>query len=624
MYCFVPFDSANLHADDPFCRAATGEHFAACRQTPNITVKMRIPSLSGVRVVRSLIKCSLGVANACRKSKRMAASHQESKPSSRQRMNTRIITPVSAQLRIAGGLSVIAGLIWPIQAGALAWAVSGWVYGDNARTGPAVLIFVLGGLVRAFLNHRAGRHLFDAADQTITRERAALISREARARASVGSAEIAALLVQKLPLLQPWITRYHVATVRVFVLPITLMLLTFWFSWVAGLVLLVAGPLIPVFMALVGMAAAQASRRQMVEIGAMNAMLMDRLSAMLDIRLLGASDRATVDFANRADALRLKTMAVLRVAFLSSSVLELFSAIGIAMVAVFVGFTLLGEIGFGSWGTPLGLGEGLFLLLIAPEYFQPFRDLAAAWHDRAAGMSVVEELEALDNAQRVSFLGKAEASQPLQGPLTVELSEATVRLSNQLLTLPNLQFRATDTLALIGPSGVGKSTTLAAIAGLVPLDSGRISVCGIALDTTSADAWRARVALIPQLPHFPDQSLQRWLDPQDSGVDPWPALELAGADRIVARLPDSLDTRLGETGGGVSGGEARRLLVARAILSGRELILADEPTADLDRETAALVIGVLTRLKDQGRSLIVATHDPRLADAMDQIVEMQP
>ncbi len=151
---------------------------------------------------------------------------------------------------------------------------------------------------------------------------------------------------------------------------------------------------------------------------------------------------------------------------------------------------------------------------------------------------------------------------------------------------------------------------------------GRILVNGVPLDDSTADAWRAGIALIPQAPHFPDQTLRKWLDPEGSGKDPWSALKLAAADGIVGRLPDGLDTRLGETGGGVSGGEARRLLITRAIVSGRELILADEPTADLDPETARLVILSLTRLKQQGRSLIVATHDPALAAAMDRIVEI--
>lgn len=546
--------------------------------------------------------------------------------SQRQRAKERIIAPVARDLRVAGALSVFAGALWPLQAGAIAWAVAGWVDGlpPMERAWPAALVFVACGVVRAAIEHLSGGILFRAADRTVAREREALIRREARAPAGSGSAAVASLVVQKLPLLGPWITRYHVAMTRVSVLPLLLVALAFWFSWVVGLTLLVAGPLIPVFMALVGMAAEDASRRQMDEIGSMNAMLMDRLSAMLDIRLLGAAERAADDFSERAETLRERTMEVLRIAFLSSTVLELFSAIGVAMVALIVGFMLLGVIGYGTWGTPLTLGEGLFLLLIAPDFFQPMRDLAAAWHDRAAGYAVVADLDALDAEARIPFVGEARAAAPLPGTMTVVFDGAVAGLRGVDVALPDVSLNAGETLALTGPSGVGKSTALAAIAGLVPLKAGRIEVCGRPLDAETADAWRARIAFVPQRPHFPDVTLGEWLDVRGTGGDAWPALRLADADGIVNRLPDGLATRLGETGGGVSGGEARRLMLARAVLSGGDLVLADEPTADLDPETAERIITALKRLNADGRAVIVATHDPALARAMDRQLELTP
>ncbi|WP_211222280.1 ABC transporter transmembrane domain-containing protein [Sediminimonas qiaohouensis] len=244
--------------------------------------------------------------------------------SQRARTKDRIIAPVAADVRKAGWLAVLGGAIWPVQAACIAWAVSGWAAGapPMETAAPAAALFMAGGLLRAALEHRSGRLLFRAADQTIAREREALIRREARAISATGSAGIAAMAVEKLPLLQPWITRYHVAMTRVSILPLLLLVLAFSVSWVAGLVLLVAGPLIPVFMALVGMAAEDASRRQMEEIGSLNELTMERLTAMLDIRLLGAADRVTADFSERAETLRTRTMAVLRIAFLSSTVLE--------------------------------------------------------------------------------------------------------------------------------------------------------------------------------------------------------------------------------------------------------------------------------------------------------------
>jgi ATP-binding cassette subfamily C protein CydD len=542
----------------------------------------------------------------------------------RRRAKERIIAPVARQLNLAGWLSVGAGALWPIQAAAIAWAVSLWTAGEPALGSAvtAALVFMGCAFVRAALEHRSGALLFDAADQTIARERENLISREARARTAAGSAQIAALVVQKLPLLQPWITRYHVAMLRASVLPLLLLALAFSQSWVVGLTLLVAGPLIPLFMALVGMAAEDAAKRQMNEIASMNDMVMDRLSAMLDIRLLGAFDRAAADFELRANTLRERTMAVLRVAFLSSTVLELFSALGVAMVAVFVGFTLLGEIGFGSWGGGLTLGQGLFLLLIAPDYFQPLRDLAAAWHDRAAGFAVVADLDELDAADRIGFVGYAEPCAPLAGPISVKSEGAVARVADSEVIVPDLSICQGQSVAIVGPSGAGKTTTLATIAGLVPLASGEIQVNGQSLDVRTADPWRTRLALVPQRPHFPDETLQEWLDPRGTGADPTSALEMAAALDIVARLPNGLATRLGESGGGVSGGEARRLLLARAIMTGASLILADEPTADLDADTADTIIKSFRSFQDAGGTVIVATHDTRLAAAMDERIEV--
>lgn len=551
---------------------------------------------------------------------------QQTETKQRQRaISARLFGPVGGALRTASALSVLAGALWPFQAAILAWIVSGWATGGVGltQTLAGAGAFLLAALLRALLEHRAGGILFRAAETVISGERATLLRREARARAPVGSAAVAALVVQKLPLLRPWITRYRVAMARVAVLPLLYLALALWFSWAVALILLAAGPLIPVFMALVGMAAEDASRRQLDEISDMNDMLMDRLSASLDIRLLGASARAADDFATRAEGLRARTMAVLRIAFLSSTVLELFAAIGVAMVAVFVGFTLLGELRFGTWGAPLTLGPGLFLLLIVPEFFQPMRDLSAVWHDRASGLSVLSELDEMERAPRLELLGTGRAVAPLPGPLRVEVRGAAVALPGRLpLRLPDLTLRAGEAVAVSGPSGAGKSTALAAIAALLPLQSGAIHVCGEVLNGTTADAWRARLAMIPQAVHFADLTLAEFLDPRATGADPWPALDLAAARHIVERLPDGLRTRLGESGGGVSGGEARRLMIARAVMAGGDLLLADEPTADLDPRTAAQVIAALAALKAQGKTMIVATHDPNLIAAMDREIEV--
>ncbi|MCW9041844.1 MAG: thiol reductant ABC exporter subunit CydD [Pseudopelagicola sp.] len=535
----------------------------------------------------------------------------------------RIETAARPALKRASAVMALGGVLWPVQAGAAAYSIQSWAQGHPEGLMWAALLFIAVGAIRALLDHWAGGVLFRMADRLISDERHALLARESgRVEQAVSSASLAALAAQKLPLLTPYLTRYRPAMTRVMVVPLVLLVLTFSVSWAAGLVLLVAGPLIPVFMALIGIAAKQASERQMVEIGALNDLLIDRLSALADIRLLDATKQAETDFEDRAEGLRHRSMAVLRVAFLSSTVLELFSAIGVAMVAVYVGFSLLGELQFGTWGAELTLYQGVFLLLLAPEYFQPLRDLAAAWHDRAAALAVADEMDRLEATDGEAVPGDGGKAAPLKGEATIACRSAYVLRGGQPVALPDLTLMPGKVVALCGPSGSGKTSCLLALAGLVPPSDGEIRVADRTLDATTADAWRARLTFIPQAVHMPDMTLRRFLDPDETGADIDAALKAAHADRIVTALPDGLETRLGETGAGVSGGEARRFLVARAILRGADVVLADEPTADLDPDTAAILIASLRALADKGASVLIATHDPQVIAALDRSVYM--
>jgi len=535
----------------------------------------------------------------------------------------RIDSAARPALKRASAAITAGGLLWPVQAAAAALSIQAWVTGAYDSLLWLAVLFVLAGAARTLLDHWAGGVLFRMADDIVAKERRDLLEREVgRADQAISSASLAALAAQKLPLLTPYLTRYRPAMTRVMVVPMVLLILTFSISWAAGLVLLVAGPLVPVFMALIGMAAKQASERQMVEIGALNDLLIDRLSALADIRLLDATKQAEDDFEARAEGLRHRTMAVLRVAFLSSTVLELFSAIGVAMVAVYVGFSLLGEMHFGTWGGELTLYHGVFVLLLAPEYFQPLRDLAAAWHDRAAALAVTEEMDRLEEMETLPVPGPGAKQTPLPGSAEIVVQQAVVLRGEQRVTLPDFELGPGETVALCGPSGSGKSTCLRALAGLVPLNSGTVTVAGLTLDAKSADAWRARLTLIPQAVHMPDTTLKAFIDPDNSGKDINKALVAARAEAIVASLPEGLQTRLGETGAGVSGGEARRLLVARAILRQADVVLADEPTADLDADTAAMLIRALKDLAGRGAAVLIASHDPDVIAAADRRVDM--
>lgn len=521
----------------------------------------------------------------------------------------------------AAALSVFAGLLWIGQATVVAQALGALLQDAPVQPFLSATLFAVLGAARAALTYWAETLAQSAADAVIRQARAAMVRAEAgrtNDNPFGGAGAITALASEKLELLGPFLTRYGLARARVTVLPLVILALAFWHSWAVGVIFLVAGPLIPVFMALIGLAAKEASARQMAEIGTLNDFLVERLSALVDIRLLGAGDGVMAGFSAQAGDLRARTMAVLRVAFLSSTVLELFAAIGVAMVAVYVGFSLLGALSFGTWGAPLSPEAGIFLLLLAPEFFQPLRDLAAAWHDKAAADAVLEEVADFSADPGRPLPGRGARVLPLPGLAAVSLRGCRLTSGK---SLPDITIQPGERVAIVGPSGSGKTSILRLIAGLTLPDEGAVQVAGQPLSHANADAWRARLGWMPQAPHFLTGSLRANLTLGRRG-DVDRALDIAAATEVVKTLPRGLTTRLGEFGGGLSGGEARRMTLARSILSAPDLILADEPTADLDPATAQAVTDGLLVEAARGATLIVATHDPALAARMDRVIDL--
>jgi len=526
--------------------------------------------------------------------------------------------------RMGAALSLASSLIWPFQAGLIAAVLAGLLPGGAPL--PPVLAasgYFLIAALRAGIEAAAQRHLSDRAEAELTRWRRAIIAVEARAAAhsSAGDAgALAALAAEKLEAIRPYLLRYRPAKLRTAVMPPVILAIALWHSWAVALVLLLAGPLIPVFMALVGWAAKEASARQMVEIGAFSDLLVDRLAALSDLRLIGADQVVIDSFHQASETLRSRTMAVLRVAFLSSTVLELFAALAVAMVAVWVGFSLLGELGWGSWGVPITPFAGIFLLLLTPDFFQPLRDLAAAWHDKAAAEAVTDELEDWRAEERAQIMGQGVAGMPLRASGPIRLRGVSVRRSGQLLRYPDFDIAPGERIAISGPSGAGKTTLLRLLAGLERPDQGQILIGDTPLSDAVVKAWRDRLGWMPQTPHFLSRSLRYNLG-FGAALRP-EALEKAHFDQVARALPRGLDTVLGERGAGLSGGEARRATLARALNGAPEVLLADEPTADLDPHTAGIITRALLEIADEGTTVIVASHDPALIAMMDRSIDL--
>jgi len=539
---------------------------------------------------------------------------------------------ISRAEKIAPLVQVLASLLWLPQAALLAMGVGDIAAGRglaNIHWLAAGVVAI--GIVRALLDAAGNRLAFRNARHVLSeKRRKAIAFLAARSPLDVerpASGLAASVLAEQAEAIVPYCSRFRPARLKATIVPIVIFLCVLPISWAAAFVLLISAPLIPLFMALIGWRAKAASEKQLVEIGGMNAFLLDRLRGLATIRSLDAVDLTAQRLRANAESLRVRTMAVLRIAFLSSAVLELFAALGVAMVAVYIGFHLLGQLNFGAWGQRLSLNEGLFILLLAPAFFEPLRELSSVWHDRAAGEAAVDGLDRLSK-NGLTVLGANEDENRNHSCSSTSTPEVRVdglsfrHAGSEVQTLGNFDFRVQpgEHVAVLGPSGSGKSTLLALIAGLAPHEGGRIAIGGTPLTTATAAGLRAHIAWIGQRPHIFAGSVSENIAlgrPEIDRKNVDAALGIAGLQDVANAHGNA---QIGEGGAGLSGGEILRLALARAAADPeKRLILADEPTAHLDAMTANGITESLLALS-AGKTLIVVTHDPVLASRMDRII----
>ena len=546
------------------------------------------------------------------------------KPDDKRRSRRR---PVPSLLKKGARLQAVAALIWLPQAAILAYGV-----GLLANTGfdstiyyLAAALFLLG-CIRSLLDARGASMAFDAARSELTKLRenavTALSQRSPLDTSRSSSGEAASILAEQAEMVVPYLSRFVPVRIRVMLVPLAILMAVLWFSWIAALTLLIAAPLIPIFMALIGWRAKAASEKQLVALGDMNGFLLDRLRGLATIRSFHAVDMTANRLRDNAETLRKKTMIVLRIAFLSSAVLELFAAIGVAMVAVYIGFHLLGTLDFGAWGHKLTLAEGLFILLLAPAFFEPLRDLSSVWHDRASGEAAIDALENLA-AHEMPVLGAVQPANKSETEPSLIMRDIGFHYGNgpDIFKGFNLDVEPGEHVAILAPSGYGKSTLLALIAGLAAPQIGEIRIGGIVLDDETATSLRSRMRWVGQKPHiFAGSARFNITLGRDADAKKTQAIVEQMALGHVAGVTGA--GVIGENGAGLSGGEALRLALARvAVDQNADIILADEPTAHLDHETADRIADSLIDLA-KGRTLIISTHDGKLASRMDRIIRL--
>jgi len=395
-------------------------------------------------------------------------------------------------------------------------------------------------------------------------------------------------------------------------IPAAIVAFVFPYSWAAGGLLLATAPLIPLFMILVGMGAESISQRHFQALSRMSAYFLDVLQGISTLKLFNRSKGMEERIAGVSNNYRLQTMRVLRVAFLSSAVLEFFSSISIALVAVYLAMSYLGYFSFGLYGKSLDLAGGLFILLLAPDFYLPLRELGTHYHARAEAIGAAEEILKIVSASRIETLNGS-IDWAKTDPLHIQLEDVHLAFDGgkrPALRGVSFELREGEQVALVGASGAGKTTTLNLLLGFLRPDRGQIKVNGMLLADMTPDSWRRHIAWIGQRPVLFQGTIKENIllgRPQASAIQ---IEQAAGSARVLdfaMHLPGGLDTPVGEHGFGLSRGQAQRVALARAFLKGAPLLLLDEPTAGLDAENEALVINSLKTLS-RGRTVLMLTH----------------
>ncbi len=535
---------------------------------------------------------------------------------------TAVARPARAGLHAAVALGFVAGVLLIIQAVVLARIINGVLFRHLSASAlePAVVLlfglFVLRATL-SFLSEIAAHHAAAVVKLDLRRsliEHIFLLGPAYAARER--SADLATTLIDGVESLEPYLARFLPQRLLVALVPLAILASVVPVDWVSALVLALSGPLIPLFMVLVGSQAEAINQRQWRQLLAMSAHLLDAVQAITTLRLFGRARDEIALIARISDDYRRATMASLRVAFLTSAVLEFFASLAIALVAVLFGARLLH-------------GQGDFfpaflVLLLVPEFFLPLRTLALHYHARMSALAAAARIFDVLDAPLPPLSGKGS---PAAGHIAIVCCTLQVGYAPDRSVLNGIdcEFPAGASTAIVGRSGAGKSSLAAAILGFIAPTAGTILVNGVPLAALDRETWWRHLAYVPQSPRIFAGSIAENLRLGRAEADDAALREACRRARlleVIEALPQGFSTVLGEGGYGLSGGEIQRLALARAFLKDPPLLILDEATAHLDLETESLVAESIADLV-RGRTAILIAHRLATVRRANRILVME-
>lgn len=465
--------------------------------------------------------------------------------------------------------------------------------------------------------------------RTALLERAATLGLDGSRAGRTG--ELAILATRGIDALDGYFSLYLPQLLLAAIVPLVLLAIVVSRDWISAAIIAVTIPLIPLFMALVGATTRERTERQLRTLERLAGHFLDVVAGLPTLKVFGRAKAQASAIRAITGRYRRTALATLRVTFLSSLILELLATISVALVAVAIGLRLMA----GS----LDLRTALFVLVLAPEAYLPLRQLGANYHASTEGVAAAEQVFAVLEQPAAPRGTRTDVPDPARAGLEIEglrfaypgrgepaLDGAVEAGEVFALDGVSLTVEAGEVLALAGPSGCGKSTLLGVLLGLLTPQEGSVRVGGVALGELDPDAWRARLAWVPQRPHLFAASIAanvRLGRPGASDEEVRGAIAAAGLADTVAGLPEGSETVLGDKGAGLSAGERQRVALARAFLRDAPLLLLDEPTANLDGRTEREVLEAVRRLA-RGRTVVLAAHRPALLELADRVLSLAP
>ena len=497
-------------------------------------------------------------------------------------------------------------------------------------------------LLRAILAYGRERASFEAGKRLRQQIRGAVMDKLTR----LGPAFIkgkpagswASIVLEQVEDLQDFYARYLPQMTLAGVIPLLILIAVFPINWAAGLILLLTAPLIPLFMILVGMGAADANRKNFNALARLSGHFMDRLKGLSTLKLFYRGDAELKVIEKASEEFRSRTMSVLRMAFLSSAVLEFFAAVSIAVLAVYFGFSYLGHLDFGYYGAhaqlgpnaneglPFSLFVGLFILILAPEFYQPLRDMGTHYHAKAQAIGAAQALMTLlEHPEPESSFSQDKLGLQTRLDKLTHLSVKDLEVfstdGSRLLGPVSFELKQGEHLALVGPSGAGKTSLLNALLGFLPY-KGKLLIDGVELASLDLAHWRRQLAWLgqePQLFHGTVRENVALANPEMTDEQVWQLLEQANIHEFVRSQPLGLATPIGEQSSTLSVGQAQRIALARALGQAAQVFILDEPTASLDSVSEQLVSRTL-KAAMAGKMGIMVTHRVDQLDHMSSIL----